>query len=158
MLKYNDNAKKEMREVINSLKTGDIAYYLTSKSGNISSIYKLFDVNKKDTYGRIRKWDDSTKGLVNGANDKIQMQNERRIYAKLEKVVGSYILYDLGEIDPSVSVINAKNLTGKICDVDLSSGKVYVDDTLTLDDLMPNDNVFIVGDCNRVSFIWRIKF
>ena len=78
-----------------------------------------------------------------------------------EKKVGKILLYNLGPSDKNGSLaMNCGDLYENKPVYKLSfkkSGKLSVDDTLTLDDIKPGEKLFIVYKYTGISSIWIIE-
>ena len=121
--------------------SGDVIMYKVSENGKLNGLARAFAYDLKGTYGVSRNVPKD--GYVNGNADlNNQHSNSRFIYGKVEKVVGTYILYSLGGEETYVhNVINVPAVT-----LMTFKGNELVAESLGgPEEILPDKDVVIVG-------------
>ena len=131
----------EVQTMLDTMVSGDVIMYNVSENGKLNGLARAFAYDLKGTYGVSRNVPKD--GYVNGNADlNNQHSNSRFIYGKVEKVVGTYILYSLGGEETYVhNVINVPAVT-----LMTFKGNELVAESLGgPEEILPDKDVVIVG-------------
>lgn len=151
-----NETKGFIMDVVRDLKRGDIILYNFSNSGILNGIRVICSAEKSDVFGV-----GGMSKLINGLTNFAHQEGMKYVYCMSEKKVGKILLYNLGPSDKNGSLaMNCGDLYENKPVYKLSfkkSGKLSVDDTLTLDDIKPGEKLFIVYKYTGISSIWIIE-
>lgn len=136
-----DSWSPEMEEMLDAMAPGDVIMYNVSENAKLNGIARAFAYDLKGTYGVSRNVPKD--GYVNGNADfNNQHSNSRFIYGNVEKVVGTYILYNIGTDETYVH--NAINVSA-ITLLRFEGNKLVAEALKSTDEILPDKDVVIVG-------------
>lgn len=136
-----DSWTEEIQSMLDAMVPGDIIMYNISENGKLSGLARAFAYDKKGEYGVSR--DIANTGYVNGYADLLnQHSNSRFIYGNVYKVVGNYILYNLGGEETYVhNTLNVPYVTL----LRFEGSKLVAEPLNGVDEILPGKDVVIVG-------------
>ena len=143
----------EVQTMLDTMVSGDVIMYNVSENGKLNGLARAFAYDLKGTYGVSRNVPKD--GYVNGNADlNNQHSNSRFIYGKVEKVVGTYILYSLGGEETYVhNVINVPAVT-----LMTFKGNELVAESLGgPEEILPDKDVVIVGGRSKNIEVFVFK-
>ncbi len=142
----NDNSwSDEMQAMLDAMVPGDVIMYNVSENAKLNGIARAFAYDLKGKYGVSRNVPHD--GYVNGNADfNNQHSNSRFIYGNVEKVVGNYIIYNIGGDETYVH--NAINVSA-VTLLRFEGNKLVAEALGSTDKILPSKDVVIVGGRSR---------